>query len=45
MADAARLADENGATLDQFLVTLIAERVGQMKAASSPTLAAKQAGS
>lgn len=45
MADAARLADQNGATLDQFLVTVIAERVGQLKATSSPSLAAKQAGS
>ncbi len=32
MADAKRLAAANGASLNQFLLSLIAERLGEMKA-------------
>lgn len=42
MNEAKRLAAANGATLDQFLATLIAERIGEMKAAQSRPLPARE---
>jgi hypothetical protein len=44
MAEAKRLAEVNGAPLDQFLATLIAERIGEMKAASSRMPAKREFG-
>jgi hypothetical protein len=35
MADAKRLAEQNGTSLNQFLSSLIAERLGEMKAVAA----------
>ncbi len=42
MADAKRLAEANGTSLNQFLSSLIAERIGEMKAIAEIQARAKR---